>query len=496
MGASALQLTGAALRYALDHVPTACWIERRGTIRYANPALVTFVGARDRDAIVDRPSAYLLEHTSGWPEIEPETILAGLAPASGEATLRRAGGRVPVQVTRTLVAFEGEVMLLNAVCDISTERSLRAALRDLDRRHRQLVDSDLIGIIEIDAEKILTANDSFLRMVGRSREELSRGELKWREMTPPESRPIDDEIIAQMASAGDCVPIEKEFYRSDGTRVAVLLRCLTVAGGPDWRATCVVVDLSARRKAEALEAERLRFESVGMLAAGVAHLLNNLLTAIIGNAALLLEDEAAISSRRARDLVHDIVAAGQEGANLAAQLLAYSGQGRVIVSSPDCATLIQQQVEALRPKLPANVQLKLELAENLPHVTGDPRQLAFVVEAVLTNAIEAVSPAGGEILIQSRLERVAPGTLTSRSGEPLPEGEYCLLRIVDNGVGMDAYALVHAFDPFFTTKFQGRGLGLAAVAGIIGASRGAVRIASEPGKGSDVRIYLPPEASQ
>ena len=148
----------------------------------------------------------------------------------------------------------------------------------------------------------------------------------------------------------------------------------------------------------------------------------------------------------------------------------------------------------MQPKLPANVQLKLDIAEDLPHVTGDPRQLAFVVEAVLTNAVEALgSPAGGDILIQTRMERVEPGALTSRSGEFLPGGEYCLLRVVDDGVGMDANALARAFDPFFTTKFQGRGLGLAAVAGIVGASRGVVRIASEPGKGSDVRIYLPPE---
>ena len=295
MGASALHLTGAALRYALDHVPTACWIERGGTIRYANQALVTLVGARNRDAIVDRPSAYLMEHGSELPEIEPAMVLAGLAPATGEGSLRRAGGRIPVQVTRTVVAFDGEIMLLNSVCDISTERSLRTAMRDLELQYRRLVDSDLIGIIEIDAEKILTANDCFLRMVGRSREELGRGELNWRTMTPPDGRAVDDELVAEMARAKDCVPVEKELYRSDGTRVSVLLRCLAMAAGPHWRATCVVVDLSAHRKAQALESERLRFESVGMLAAGVAHSLNNLLTSIIGNAALLLEEEPANS---------------------------------------------------------------------------------------------------------------------------------------------------------------------------------------------------------
>jgi signal transduction histidine kinase len=113
---------------------------------------------------------------------------------------------------------------------------------------------------------------------------------------------------------------------------------------------------------------------------------------------------------------------------------------------------------------------------------------------VLTNAIEAIgSRAGGEVLIQTRLERVNAGTLVSRSGEGLPGGAYCLVRVVDNGVGMDANARAHAFDPFFTTKFQGRGLGLAAVAGIVSSAGGVVRISSEPGRGSDIHIYLPAE---
>jgi PAS domain S-box-containing protein len=452
------------------------------------------VGARDRDAIVDRPSAYLLDHPPGGTDVGPETVLAGLAPVAEEVTLRRAGGHIPVQVTRTIVTFDGEIMLLNSVCDISVERNLEAALHDVERRHRELVESDLIGVIEIDAERIRGANDCFLRMVGRTREELNRGLLKWREMTPPNGRALDEDFAAQMGRACECVPVERDFSRPDGTRVPVLLRCLTAVGGPDWRATCVVVDLSAHRKAEALEAERLRFESVGMLAAGVAHSLNNLLTTIMGNAALLAQDESGLPSQRARDLARDIIAAGQEGATLASQLLAYSGQGRFVVSSPNLSSVIQAQVELIRPKLPANVRLKLEIAPDLPKVTGDSRQFAFVVDAVLTNAVEAIgNRADGEVLIQTRMEPVEAGTLLSRSGEALPGGEYCLLRVVDNGVGMDANARVHAFDPFFSTKFQGRGLGLAAVAGIVGAAGGAIRISSEPGKGSDVRIYLPPE---
>jgi PAS domain S-box-containing protein len=494
MSVSALQLTGAALRYALDHIPAACWIEHAGQIRYANPALANLVSGGGPDTLIGRPSTHLLERQPGAIDVTPETIVAGLAPASGEeAVLRAAGERIPVQVTRSVVAFDGEVMLLSAFRVIRAEKDLRTALRESEERYRRLVDAGFFGLVEIDARRILSANDRFLAIIGRSREELKRGLLDWREISPEDGKSRDEEFGARLAG-GDCVPIQKEFRRPDGSRVQVLMRCVQVTGQSEWRATCIVIDLTEHNRNQMRAADRLRSESVRVLAAGVAHTLNNQLTSIIGNAGLLREDPLLTANAGATRLLNEIIATGQDSAELASELLAYSGQGRFIMSPLDLHELIQTQTAHARVGLRRPVRFALELAERLPRVIGDPSQLRFLIGALVTNAIEAIGDReDGEVLVQTRIDEVAPGALMSRAGTPLPGGAYCVVRVRDNGAGMDANALSHAFDPFFTTKLQRLGLGLAAVAGIVNTAGGAIRVTTEVGKGSDVEVFLPPE---
>jgi PAS domain S-box-containing protein len=497
MSASALNLVAAALRYGLDQTVLPCWIERQGTIRYANAAIARLLGARDPADLIGRPAASFLERPAGAVESQPASLLAGLAPASGErAVLRGPDEPVPVEVIRSLVSFESEVMILCSFRDLREELKVAAALSDVENRLQRLVESNLIGVIELDTERILAANDYFLGLIGRSRAELERGELKWRELSAPESAPQDDEFIAQVHRSGDCVPFEKEFCRPDGVCVPVLMRCMHVAFTPHCSATCIVVDLTERKKRERLEAERRRLNTVGDLASGLAHSLNNLLTTVIGNAGLLLELGSVGDTQRTRELVMEIISTGDKAAALATRLLAYSGQGRFVVSHADLSEVIREQVDRLEPALPPSCRLRSRLPDDLPKVFGDRKQLAFVVEELLANAVEAVaSRNGGEIVVEARLENVPPGFLTSRSNEPLPGGSYCIISVRDNGVGMTAETLARAFDPFFTTKLQGRGLGLAAVAGVVAAAHGAIQVQTEAGKGCRVDVYLPPARS-
>jgi PAS domain S-box-containing protein len=492
MSAAALNLVGAALRYALEQSTVPCWVETAGKTRFVNRALAALVGAHDAAEIVGAPTADLLGRTPGAVDVQPETLLAGLAPAAEEAELKFRGKRISVEITRTVITFDGELMVLCVLRDVSPQRDLQAALREAEERLRQLLDSNLIGIIEIDGERILSANDYFLKMVGRSREQLEGGDLQWREMTPPECAADDEEFVAHILRSGDCVPVEKEFVRADGTRVPVLLRCAKVAQAADWRALCFVIDLTDRKKVEEFTAERLRFESVGMLAAGIAHSFNNLLTTVVGNAGLLLEQKMIAESPRHRDLVNEIIATGEQAAALASQLLAYSGQGRFVVSSANLRELIGNQLDRTRALQPPNLRLTSEIADDVLRVVGDPRQLTFLVEALIANAFEAVAGVpNGEVFVGASIENVSPGVLSTRSGTPLPGGDYCLLRVRDNGPGMSTTTLARCFEPFFSTRFQGRGLGLAAVDGIVKASRGAVRVITAPGKGCEFQVFLP-----
>lgn len=494
MNGSALNLVAAAVRYGLDQTATPCWIEHEGRIRYANRALAELLALREPAELVGKRAADLIDRPAGGMESRAAALVAGLMPASGEqAVLRGAGEPLHVEVSRTLVSYESEVMVLCSFRDTRKEHKIAAELRELESRFRRLVDSNLMGVIEFDAERILAANDYFLAMAGRSRAELERGELRWRELSAPGSGSKDEESLSQMLRAGDCVGIEMELCRPDGVRVPVLLRCAQVVRSQDYRAICFVVDLSDRKKQENVESERLRLDTVGVLASGLAHSLNNLLTTIMGNASLLLEYESVGASLRTRDLVSEIIATGEQAASLATRLLAYSGQGKFAVARTDLSELIRAQVERMEPSLPPTCRLRSRLPENLPQVFGDPKQLASVVEALISNAVEAVATRNdGDILVEAWLEDVKAGTLVSRSGEPLPGGQYCVVSVRDNGVGMDENTLARAFDPFFSTKFQGRGLGLASVAGIVGAAQGAIQVHTAPGKGCRVRVYLPP----
>jgi two-component system cell cycle sensor histidine kinase/response regulator CckA len=497
MTTPALNLVAAALRYGLDQTVFPCWIESQGAIRYANRAVAGLLGARDPVGLIGKPVTSFLERTAGAVDSDLPSLVAGLAPASGErAVLRGSGEPVPVEVIRTLVSFEGEAMILSSFRDLRAELKVAAELSDVENRLRRLVETDLIGVIDLDAERILAANDYFLGLIGRSRAELERGEVKWRELSAPESVAQNDEFVAQLRRSGDCVPFEREFCRPDGVRIPVALRCVQVVSTPAWRVTCVALDLTERKKRESLEAERRRLSTVGALASGLAHSLNSLLTIVIGNAGLLLEFGSVADIQGARELVTEIISTGHQAAALARGLLAYSGQGRFVVSHVDLSEVILEHVDSLEPALPPSCRLRAHLPDDLPKVFGDRKQLAFVVEALLANAVEAVaSRNGGEILVETRLEEVLPGVLMSRLNEPLPGGLYCVITVRDNGVGMTAETLQRAFDPFFSTKGQGRGLGLAAVAGIVSAVQGAIQVQTEPGKGCRVDVYLPPDRS-
>jgi PAS domain S-box-containing protein len=435
-----------------------------------------------------------------WPAFEERAagLLAGRAAPHVEQKLIKAGdGRVDVEVASAVIVFEGESAILSLFQDITEQRRAEEAYRESERRFRRLVEGEMVGIIEVNASGIAEANQAFLNMLGRSRAEFETGALKWQELTPPEFANIDREKLQELLETGECKPFEKEFVRPDGSRVPVLLASSLLAPPPEWRAICLVTDLTDRHKLQEVRAEKMRLESVGVLAAGLAHSLNNLLTAVIGNASLLVEHQMISENSRASAVVREIIESGQRAAKLTSQLLAYAGQGRFVVGEIRIRDVIEDQIQRMRPGIPENIRLTLELADDLPVILADPNQLRHMIQGVVNNAIEAIgSRPGGLIEIAARREHVGSNALHSPGAEPLPAGAYCILEVRDNGSGMDTNTLAHAFDPFFSTKFPGRGLGLAAVAGMVRASHGAIRVSSTPEVGSVFQVYLPERQSR
>jgi signal transduction histidine kinase len=261
-----------------------------------------------------------------------------------------------------------------------------------------------------------------------------------------------------------------------------------------WLVT--VHDISGRRR---VEAERYAFErrlqeqqkseSLMVLAGGVAHDFNNLLTGILGNAELLaMQAPAESSQRRAAE---SIVIGAQRAADLVSKMLAYAGGGRVVAERVDLDALVKEMVDLLEASVARDCTLTYTSPGPLPLVETDPTQIRQVVLNLIINATEAVDE-HGVVTVETGVEDLDPAMLKRMTyGSDVAPGRYVFIDVVDNGAGMSEYTLARIFDPFFSTKDQGRGLGMAAVRGIVRSHHAALRVTSAEGQGTRFRVWFP-----
>ena len=252
----------------------------------------------------------------------------------------------------------------------------------------------------------------------------------------------------------------------------------------------VAVETTEIRLAEDRLRSAQKLESLGLLAGGVAHDFNNLLVGVIGNASLAQQMLAA--DHPANEWVHGILRVGEQAAHLTRQMLAYSGKGKFVVEPLDLSRLVRDISDLIRPSISKKVALHLELEPDLPRVEADRGQVQQVLMNLAINASEAIGSHDGLIIIRTGAEHVDAGYLRMHpeAGDLAP-GQYTVLEVSDTGCGMDSATRAKIFDPFFSTKFTGRGLGLAAVAGIVRGHKGAIIVRSEPGKGSCFTVLFP-----
>jgi CheY-like chemotaxis protein len=235
---------------------------------------------------------------------------------------------------------------------------------------------------------------------------------------------------------------------------------------------------------------------VGLLAGGIAHDFNNLLTAILGGASTALLGLALESPAR-RD-VENVLLAARRAADLTRQMLAYSGKGHFEIKPLDLSALVREIATLLETTISKKVQLRLELGGGLPSVQADVAQMQQVIMNLVINGAEAIGDQRGTVLVTTGLQEIDEAygqTLVVSAGELAP-GPYVFIEVHDTGSGMDEATREKIFDPFFSTKFTGRGLGLAAVLGIVRAHKGAIKVYSTPGRGSTFKVFLPATAAR
>jgi PAS domain S-box-containing protein len=378
------------------------------------------------------------------------------------------------------------------------------ALRDCEERFRTIYTQSPVGIeLFDDAGKLVDVNPACLDIFGLASADDVRGFDLFADPNVPA-------WARERCAAGESVAFEsvldfelvrqQDLYtssRSGQSFVDCLITALHTSAGSLSGYLVHVRDVSERKRADAerrdlegrlLQAQKL--ESLGVLAGGIAHDFNNLLTAILGNLEIVEEDISPLSP--ARRSVEQATAAARRAADLARQMLAFSGRSRFDLSRIDLGELVTDNAALLHTTISRSITLTLRSSAAPCVVEADPGQLQQLIVNLVTNASEAVGDGPGEVTLSTGVTHCDAATLErSRVDEKPAPGTYAYVEVSDTGSGMSEATLGRIFEPFFSTKLTGRGLGMSAVMGIVQGHKGAIMVSSAERKGTTVRVLLP-----
>ncbi len=433
-----------------------------------------------------------------------ERAMQQAEPFDHELRLITAGGRqLWVRATGQAEQEAGRVVRLHgAFQDITERKEAELALRQREEQLDLAVKGGDLGLWDYDlVGGQITANARALAMLGVDEKTFGGTFEWWLEQVHPDDLPgLLDAWEDHLDGRSQQMEAELRVRRPDGEDVWLLDRGRVVQRDEKdhpLRASGTLMDITSRKQAEQEQQDLQRqiehaqkLESLGVLAGGIAHDFNNLLVGVLGNADLALRELSPVSP--ARENVTEIERAARRAADLCRQMLAYSGKGRFVVEAVELPDLIEEMAHMLEVSIGKGVVLKYHFGRDVPPIEADATQLRQVVMNLIINASEAIGDRSGVISVTVNHTECDREYLSSTYlAEDLEPGTYVVLEVADTGEGMDKQTLDRLFEPFFTTKFTGRGLGLAAVQGIVRGHQGAVKVYSEPGQGTTFRVLLP-----
>ncbi len=473
--------------------------EEAGRCVLANEAAAAMVGATTERLLAQRFREIESWRRSGLLDLAEAALRTG-ALQRREVELRTTFGR-DVVMSAAIVPFDsgGKRHLLLLANDVTERRRVEAALRRSEERLTLVLEATDQGIWDWD---LVTGerhvSPGFYRLLGLEPGPGALDAERLLGLLDPEDAASARQALAD--DRGDVRELEVRLPLPGGAWRWLLVRGRVLLRGDDGAARRVVgtiADVTERKRAEEDQRrfdERVRhaakLESLGVLAGGIAHDFNNLLAAIIANADLALLELAP--GAPGRESIEAVVGASWRAAELCRQMLAYAGKGRLAAAAVDLRELVPEMLQLLQASISKKATLSWAPPAWLPAVTVDPSQLRQVVMNLVLNASEALEGERGTIVVTTGSvdcdEAALRRTVLAEGCAP---GTYVFLEVTDSGCGMDAATQARMFEPFFTTKFKGRGLGMAAVLGIVRGHEGTIEVESHVGRGTRLRVLLP-----
>lgn len=373
--------------------------------------------------------------------------------------------------------------------DITERQRIESNLRESEERFRATFEQAAVGIAHVDAEgRFLRVNDKLCDITGYSREELLR--RTFADLTMPEDRMVGEETRKRVLSGHDkSFALEKRYLRKDGTAywVSIITTLLRDEAGEPKYFISVTSDITEAKALQEQLFRTQRLESIGTLAGGIAHDLNNILAPITMGIELLRMDPR---SDKAHTLIDSIGQSARRGADLVKQVLLFARgfEGSRVAIRPK--HLVREVEAFITNTFPKNIRFTAAIPDDIWPVQGDATQLHQVLLNLCVNARDAM-PAGGQLNV--RLSNLEIDGQYAAMNQALLPGRYIAIEVKDSGIGMARDVLDRIYEPFFTTKpiGKGTGLGLSTALGIVRGHHGLIEVESELGRGTRFRVLLP-----
>jgi PAS domain S-box-containing protein len=389
----------------------------------------------------------------------------------------------PLGIWFSIAAYSPEKEYFIAVFDNITERKLsEESLKASEHQYRQLVDNALVGVYKSTPDgKFLYVNDALARIF----ECENAAEMLLLPVGIRYKRPEDRETFLNILKEQGKVPYhELDVPTKTGKMKTIVISAVL----EDNAITGMVIDITERRHLEAQLRHAQKMEAIGALAGGIAHDFNNILNVIIGYGSMVLDKLEADSP--SKDQMSEVLAAAERAAVLTKRLLAFSRKQLAEVKLIDVNETVIGIQKMLVRTIGEDIDFQLDLADRSLVVMADAGQIEQVLMNLVSNARDAM-PEGGRLMIGTGLQEIDDEYIAINGyGRP---GMYAIITVADTGSGMDAETQTKIFEPFFTTKGigEGTGLGLAISYAIIKQHNGYLKVYSEPGQGTEFKIYLP-----